>query len=166
MLVRMSSRPPFTPEPQKRDSQILVPNCIAGEAVVRILSSNSFDRCNYATSASDRRVHGVFNWSPRSNSVLLIRLGLAGWHPPRHPCRPVQQSKVDRASMVVRLSARLRRRSGGASEDPNGPIFIDPSIPRFSPSLKGPQRQPCRSAQVPPLSASTWSISASRSASR
>jgi hypothetical protein len=34
-------------------------------------------------------------------AVLLIRLGLAGWHPPRHPCRPVQQSKVDRASMVV-----------------------------------------------------------------
>jgi len=34
-------------------------------------------------------------------AVQLIRLGLAGWHPPRHPCRPVQQSKADRASIVV-----------------------------------------------------------------
>jgi hypothetical protein len=63
-----SSRPPFTPEPQKRDGQILVANRIAGEAVVRIVPSNSFDRCNYATSASDRRVHEIFNWCPRSNS--------------------------------------------------------------------------------------------------
>jgi hypothetical protein len=99
MLVRMSSRPPFTPEPQKRDGQILVANRIASEAVVRIVPSNSFDRCNYATSASDRRLHEVFNWCPRSNSRTLTRLGLAGWHfPPPHPCRPVQQSKVDRAS--------------------------------------------------------------------
>ena len=102
MLVRMSSRPPFTPEPQKRDAQILVANCIAGEAVVRIVPSNSFDRCNYATSASDRRVHGVFNWCPRSNSrtVNSPRPGRVA-SPPRHPCRPVQQSKVDRASMVT-----------------------------------------------------------------
>ena len=71
MLVRMSSRPPFTPEPQKRDAQILVANCIAGEAVVRVVPSNSFDRCNYATSASDRRVHGVFNWYPSSNSRIV-----------------------------------------------------------------------------------------------
>jgi hypothetical protein len=101
----MSSRPPFTPEPQKRDGQILVANRIASEAVVRIVPSNSFDRCNYATSASDRRLHEVFNWCPRSNSRTLTRLGLAGWHfPPRHPCRPVQQSKVDRASGdLVRL---------------------------------------------------------------
>jgi hypothetical protein len=68
MLVRMSSRPPFTPEPQKRDDQILAAKRIAGEAVVRIVPSNSFDRCNYATSASDRRAHEVLNWCPRSNS--------------------------------------------------------------------------------------------------
>jgi hypothetical protein len=48
VLVRKSSRPPFTPEPQKRDGQILVANRIAGEAVVRIVPSNSFDRCNCA----------------------------------------------------------------------------------------------------------------------
>ena len=68
VLVRKSSRPPFTPEPQKRDGQILVANRIAGEAVVRIVPSNSFNRCNYATSASDRRVHEIFNWCPRSNN--------------------------------------------------------------------------------------------------
>jgi hypothetical protein len=33
-----SSRPPFTPEPQKRDGQVLVANRIAGEAVVRIVA--------------------------------------------------------------------------------------------------------------------------------
>jgi hypothetical protein len=48
VLIRKSSRPPFTPEPQKRDGQILVANRIAGEAVVRIVPSNSFDRCNCA----------------------------------------------------------------------------------------------------------------------
>ena len=49
MLVRMSSRPPFTPEPQKRDGQSLVENPIAGEAIARLAPSNFFDRCNYAT---------------------------------------------------------------------------------------------------------------------
>ena len=93
MLVRMSSRPPFTPEPQKGDVQILVPNYIAGEAVVRIFSSNSFDRCNYATPASDRRVHGVFNWCPRSNSrtVNSPRPGRVASPPtPLPPCPAVQ----------------------------------------------------------------------------
>ena len=93
MLVRMSSRPPFTPEPQKRDDQILVANRIAGEAVVRIVPSNSFDRCNYATWASDRRVHGVFNWCPRSNSrtVNSPRPGRVASPPtPLPPCPAVQ----------------------------------------------------------------------------
>jgi hypothetical protein len=92
-VVRMSSRPPFTPEPQKRDRQILVANCIAGEAVVRIVSSNSFDRCNYATSASDRRVHGVFYWCPRSNSRIVNspRPGRVASPPtPLPPCPAVQ----------------------------------------------------------------------------
>ena len=82
VLVRKWSRPPFTPEPQKRDGQILVANRIAGEAVVRIVPSNSFNRCNYATSASDRRVHEIFNWCPEAIVVLLTRLGLAGWQSP------------------------------------------------------------------------------------
>ena len=85
VLVRKSSRPPFTPEPQKRDAQILVANRIAGEAVVRIVRSNSFDRCKYAASASDRRVHEVFNWCPRSNSHTFNSPRLGRVAPPDTP---------------------------------------------------------------------------------
>jgi hypothetical protein len=107
MLVRMSSRPPFTPEPQKQDGQILVANRIASEAVVRIVPSNSFDRCNYATSASDRRLHEVFNWCPRSNSRTLTRLGLAGWHFPPHT--PAALSSSPRLTAHPAIWVRLLR---------------------------------------------------------
>ena len=82
---------PVYPEPQKRNGQILVTNCIAGEAVVTIVPSNSFDCCNYATSASDRRIHEIL-------------IGVQGAISPT-PLPPFQQPTVYRASMVTVWSA-------------------------------------------------------------
>jgi hypothetical protein len=49
---QMSSRPPFTPEPQKRDGQSLFENRIASEATAGSRQSNSPDRCNYVTATA------------------------------------------------------------------------------------------------------------------
>ena len=91
VLVRMSSRPRSPLNPKKRNGQSLVENRFAREAIARLAPSNSFDRCNYATSerigASDRRVHevltgirgsGIRSWISATSllaSVVMIAKG-------------------------------------------------------------------------------------------
>ena len=135
VLVRKSSRPPFTPEPQKRDGQILAANRIAGEAVVRIVPSNSFGRCNYATSASDRRVHEIFNWCPRSNSRTFNspRLGRVAIPPPHTPAA---------LSSSPRLTAHRWSRFGPARSRINARWIADATAQLHNPeALKSVAQQ-------------------------
>jgi hypothetical protein len=87
----MSSRPRSPLNPKKRNGESLVENRFAREAIARLAPSNSFDRCNFATSerigASDRRVHevltgirgsGIRSWISATSllaSVVMIAKG-------------------------------------------------------------------------------------------
>jgi hypothetical protein len=145
------SRPPFTPEPQKRDGQSLVEKHIDGEAIARLAPSNSFDRCNYARSerigASDRRVHEVFAgvrcWKEdqRAQAPCSRRHGRA-WPRARtasgqHPGPRLRRHAAQSLTPIIPFIERVFADSGYAGEKVAKATLIAIEIVRKNPGQVG-----------------------------